>query len=713
VLGAWLIALIVAVGASQALGSKFNETFSLPHTDSQAAVTLLGANFPAASNESDQIVVEAQHGASIRSPTVRRRVVAALTKVARVDGVESVISPYTRSGAGQISRDGTVAFATVTWDTATANVTKAKAMKLIAAAESADSTHLHVSLAGNAIDNSESSGVGLSVAVAVVAALAILLIVFGGALLASLLPLLTAAVALLTATSIIGLWTHLFGVSSDASDLAVLIGLGVGVDYGLFIISRYRGAIKRGASYEAAATEAIRTSGRTVLFAGVTVCVALLGLFALGVSYLNAVSACCAVTVALTIVGSLTFLPAMLALVGPRALSRRERAALAEGRELVHKPGIWLRWARAIDAHQLIVALASLAVVIALALPIFALQLGSSDDSTAPTSYTSRQAYVALARGFGPGSNGPFELVGKLASHGDVAAFGRLLTVASRTSGVASVTPTVVSPNRRVAIATLYPAAGPHAMRTQALLSTLRDHLIPRVEHGTTLTVHVGGFTATNVDFVHILTSKLPVFIVMVVLLAFVLLTVVFRSPLIALVGSTMNLLSFGAAMAAMAAVFNWGWAGSFLGLSGTGPVDVFIPVVIFSILFGLSMDYEVYLLSRIREEWLRPAAIEQPAHIGLASRAARHHHAVVLGQASSEPVIAAAAGIMILVFASFLLTKEYVLREFGFGLGFAVLVDVLMIRSLLVPAVTHLTGVATWHIPRWLDRMLPGFSTD
>jgi putative drug exporter of the RND superfamily len=692
----WLLALVVFAGLSKVVGTSFNTNFSLPGTDSQSAATLLTTNFPAASGEGDQIVIQATNGATIRSAPVRAAVTAALARVAAVPGVEVVASPYAKAGAAQISRAGTIAFAHVTWDSPAAKVTVAEAGKLISAAESADSPSIHVSLEGPSISNSERPSIGSSLVVAIVTALVILLIVFGGALLSSVMPLVTAGVALVVGVSLIGLLSHVFGISSVSTELAVLIGLGVGVDYGLFIISRHRSAVQEGLSYEDAAALAVRTSGRTVLLAGLTVVIALLGQFALGITFLYGLSISSAIAVALTMATSLTFLPAMLGFLGPRVLSRRERASLASnGPRRAEGSGFWFRWARFVEVHKVLVALGALAAVVALALPIFGLRLGSSDASTDPPGLTTHQSYAALAQGFGPGFNGPLELVARVDSPADITAFGRLLAATARTPGVASVTPAVTSPNQAVVLATVYPTTSPQAGQTVSLVNDLRGQLIPQAARGTTLSVHVGGVTATNIDFAHVLTDKLPLFIFVVVILAFLLLMAVFRSLLIPLVASVMNLLSVGAAFGALNAVFHWGWGGSLFGLSGTGPIDAFIPVLMFSVLFGLSMDYEVYLVSRIQEEWL------------LSGRG-DNHRAVTIGQAKSGRIIAAAAGIMIVVFGSFLLGNFRVLEEFGFGLGFSVLVDALLIRSLLVPALMHLIGPANWALPRWLDRILP-----
>jgi putative drug exporter of the RND superfamily len=651
VVAVWLLALVSLLAISSATGTKFNSDFTLPGTDSQAAVTLLTKNFPAVSGEEDQVVIQATHGATVRSGPVRLAVDQALAHVAELPGVAAVGSPY-GAPASQISRDGTVAFATVTWQKQSSQVTNSDANRLVKAAKAADGPDVHISLGG--------------------------------------------------------ILTHLFSIPTVATDLSILIGLGVGVDYGLFIISRHRSAVKAGMSYEDAAAQAVNTSGRTVLFAGITVCIALLGQLTLGVNFLYGLSVSAAIAVALTMAASLTFAPAMFGFLGPKVLSRRERVALqANGPTSSDATGFWLRWAKAVEARPALVGLCALAVVAGIALPLFALRLGLSDASTDPSTSTTHQAYTALARGFGPGFNGPFELVGQLRSPTDLAAFQQLLRTAAQNPGVATVTPAVTSPNAKVALATLYPTTSPQATQTENLINRLRHVAVPTAENGTGLVVHIGGSTAADIDFAHVLTDKLPLFIAVVVLLAFLLLMAVFRSLLIPLVALLMNLLSVGAALGALNAVFNWGFGKSVLGLSATGPVDAFIPVLMFSVLFGLSMDYEIYLVSRIQEEWHYSRGIDTvPALTD--GRITRNHGAITTGQAKSGRVIAAAATIMILVFGSFLLDGQRVLQEFGFGLGFSVLVDALVIRSLLLPAVMHLIGPANWAMPRWLGKVVP-----
>jgi putative drug exporter of the RND superfamily len=409
-----------------------------------------------------------------------------LTKVAKLPGAEAVRSPYSSSRSTQLSRDGTIAFANVTWHMVSANVTKTDAEHLIAAAESADSATVHISLGGQSISNAERASPGASVGVGVIAALVILLVVFGGALLSALMPLLTAIVALVIGTMAIGLVSHAFTVPRVATDLALLIGLGVGVDYGLFIVSRHRSGVKAGLPYEEAVAQTLNTSGRTVLFAGITVCIALLGQLVLGVSFLYGLSVSAAIAVALTMATALTFLPAMLGFLGPKVLSRRERRALEAGVLPTDVSTFWLRWARFIERRKVVVALGSLVIVVAIALPILGLRLGSSDASTDPSGSTTHQAYSALAKGFGSGFNGPFELVAKVSTPADSAAFDRLLVKARHTPTVASVAKATTSPDGKVILTTPYPKSSPQAEQTVTLVSTLRSELIPNAEQGTT-----------------------------------------------------------------------------------------------------------------------------------------------------------------------------------------------------------------------------------
>jgi RND superfamily putative drug exporter len=424
-----------------------------------------------------------------------------------------------------------------------------------------------------------------------------------------------------------------------------------------------------------------------------------MGQFVLGLPFLYGLAVCSSLTVLLTMLASLTLLPALLGFFGARVLSRRQRARLRRnGPEDEHASGVWYRWARFIERHPLTPALAAAAAVVLVALPVFSLRLGLDDAGSDPPGSITLQAYQLLSKGFGPGYTGPFELVAELPSP---AAEGRFASVAQGLAsqpGVVEVTAPVLSPDGRVALATLYPSSTPQSAQTSALLQRLRGEVLPKATAGTGITVLVGGTTALQTDFAHTLSSKLFLFVAVVVILGFLLLMAVFRSLLVPLIASVMNLLSVGAALGILNAVFEWGWGASFFHIPTRAPVMVFLPVMLISILFGLSMDYEVFLVSRMREEWVRS---RDP--VG----------SVTVGQAATGRVITAAAAIMILVFASFALGPIAVIKQFGIGLAGAILIDAFIVRTVLVPSLMHLFGAANWWLPGWLDRILPQLNVE
>ena len=570
--------------------------------------------------------------------------------------------------------------------------------RVISVAQRADSPQLQVELGGQAIENAEAQSSSRSTGLGVIFALIVLGLAFG-ALFAAFLPLITALVAIGIGYDVTGLLSHTFAVASFATILGVLIGLGVGVNYALFIVTRHRTGLQGGRSVEDSAANAVNTAGRAVFFAGLTVCIALLGQFALGVSFLYGVAVSAAITVALTMLSSLTLLPALLGFFGMKVLSRRQRASLASNGPIAEAAtGFWRRWAEAIRRHPVLPALAALAAVVVIALPVFSLRLGLDDAGSDQSTTTTYQAYNLLAKGFGPGFNGPLELVGTLRSKADLPAFEAVVAKVAREPGVVGATPAVLSPGGTVAVASVYPSTSPEATRTTVLLNKLRGQVIPAAQAGTGVTVLVGGATATQHDFAHVLSSKLPLFIAVVVVLAFLLLMAVFRSLLIPAIASVMNLLSVGAALGIMNAVFNWGWGTSLIGIQGNNPVEVFIPVLLFSILFGLSMDYEVFLVSRIQEQWLLTRD---------------NGDAVMTGQAETGRVITAAASIMILVFASFVLGGSIIIKQFGIGLAGAIIIDAFIVRTVLVPALMHIMGRANWWLPGWLDRVIPRLNVE
>jgi RND superfamily putative drug exporter len=701
VLAGWLIALIALGGALSSAGSGYANSFGLKGTQSYEAQQLLKQAAPKAAGDREQIVIAVNSG-SLQAAAVKRRAEQMLARVSRLPEVAAIASPYTSAGAGQISKSGQVAFATVTMTKLATSFSVAQSQQFVNAARTGAGSGLQVAVAGQVAEQSEPAN-DSSAGLGALAALVVLLLVFGS-LLAALLPLLTAGLALGVGVSVIGLLSNVITMASFSSQLSVLIGLGVGVDYALFIVTRHRQGLQQGKSVEEAIVDALDTSGRAVMFAGITVCIALLGMFALGVSFLYGVAIAAAVVVSFTVLAALTLLPAMLGFMGTRVLGRRGRRKLAAGpvSPTAQSGGFWGRWTAALEARPLAFALAALLVMGTLAAPFFSMRLGSSDASSDPAGTTTRQAYELLAKGFGPGYNGPLQLVAEVSNSSQKQAFDNTLTAVAHTAGVAAATPAVTLPGsshgKAVVFADVYPDGSPQAASTSSLLTRLRDGVIPASAKQTGLKVLVGGQTAIFADFASVLSSKLPLFIGVVVLLSFLLLAAVFRSIAIPLMAALMNMLSAGAAFGVLVAVFQWGWLDSLLGVSQTGPIEAFVPVMMFAILFGLSMDYEVFLVSRIYEEW---------------HRTGDNRLAVTRGLQATGRTISAAAMIMVLVFGSFLLGGQVVIKMFGLGLAGAVLLDAAIVRMALVPALMLLLGKRNWALPAWLDRLLPHLNVE
>jgi RND superfamily putative drug exporter len=691
VLAVWLIALISFFGVSRLTGSAYSNSNSLTGTDSAKAQQVLTTDFPAQAGDSDQIVVQARHG-TLRSPAAQTAVMSMLARVARLPDVRSVTSFY--GPGGQISRDGTIGLATVNLNAQAQDIPNAAVTTLVSTAQSADRSLLNVQLGGAAIENITPGGGGYTnVLLGIVLALGVLFFAFRRSVLGALLPLISALVAIGAGISIVGILTHAVSVASWVPTVAVFVALGVGVDYALFVVSRHRNGLLAGQSPEDAAVTALNTSGRAVLLAGLTVCAAMLGLFALPDPSLYGVAVAVTIVVGLTMVASLTLLPAMLGFLGPKVLRRAERRMLAEhGRQVEQAGAFWRRWAEGLGRRPLIPAVLALAVIGVLALPVLSFRTGLPDASTDPLSSTTYQAYQLLAKGFGPGFNGPLELVGQVNGPADQARFGAFVTQARREPGVAGIVPPVLSPNGKAEVAEVFPATGPQEAATTTTLDRLRVG-VPQAEAGSTLAIHIGGTTAVNEDYTQALSSALPVFLAVVVGLAFLLLAVVFRSLLIPLVAAVMNLLSFGVALGVMTAAFQFGWGKPLLGFGTAAPTTAWIPAIMFAILFGLSTDYEVFLVSRMHEEWTLTGDSQR---------------AVIRGQAETGRVITAASLIMILVFASLIFGGQMPLQQVGLGFAAAIFVDAYLIRTVLVPAVMHVLGRANWWLPAWLDRILP-----
>jgi RND superfamily putative drug exporter len=682
---AWIAAAVGVFALSSSVGKKTASSFTLPGTDSQRAVDMLKTRFPTQAGDADQVVFHTRTG-TVMDASARASVDSTLARIARLPHVTAVVSPYA-VGQHAISKDGTIAFATVGFDQRANALPKAAVDRVITTAESARSKSLQVELGGQAIEQAQQASLGFATVVGILAAIAILLVSFGS-FSAMGLPIATALLGLGAGASVITLASHLIDMPDFASELALMIGLGVGIDYALFIVTRYRQSYTAtGGDVRAAVEAAMNTSGRAVLFAGVTVVIALLGMFALGVSVLNGAAVAASIGVVLVLAASLTLLPALLATVGHRI--GRAGAARADRDD---RGGFWRRWVDRVQRRPALVAVLATALMLALAAPALGLRLASSDAGNDPTSHTTRRAFDLLARGFGPGSNGPLQLAVALPHERDSTALAQLTGAVRATPGVASVASARLSPDGTAAVIVAYPAAAPQSSQTSSLVAHLRDRVIPPLQRSNAARVYVGGATASQIDFAHVLANKLPLFIGVVVGLAALLLLVVFRSLVIPVQAALMNLLSIAAALGITQAVFERGWLGGLFGTQA-GPIDAFIPVIAFAIVFGLSMDYEVFLVSRIHEEWqLRRDA-------GVAVRE---------GVAHTGRVITAAAAVMVAVFGAFAISGNRVLAMFGLTMASAVFLDAFVVRMLLVPAVLQLMGRATWILPRWLGRRLP-----
>src|SRR5450755_1863362 len=700
----WVAVAVLVTAGAQFVGPSYLIEFSLPGTGSQRASDLLTREFKTQSGDVDAVVFHVSKG-TIDSPVVRAAIAPLLARVGALPHVAGVISPYSSRGAVQVSPDRMTAFATINYDKPQTLLPNGIGKPLLAQVAAVHVPSLQVAAGGQVVENAEGFSVGPATEVGVLAALLILLLTFGS-LAAAGMPLITAGLGLITGVSLIGLATHLTNMSNISPELALMIGLGVGIDYSQFIVTRFRESYLEFGDVERSVVEAMDTSGRAILLAGATVVIALLGMFATGVAFMYGLAIAAVIAVLLTLVASLTLLPAILSrfgsrLVRPRGARRglngRRRTAVAgadgaSASVTALRRSAWRQWSETVQARPWPLAIVSLAVMIALLVPVFAMRLDSSDAGTDPANVSTRHAFDLLAQGFGAGFNGPLLLVAELRGRQHAAALPALRAAVSATPDVGAVTAPRIAPSGAVAVIQAYPDSAPQALATTNLVNHLRDDVLPALQRRTGLPVLVGGFTASSVDFSHVLASKLPLFFAIVILLSALLLLVIFRSLVIPLQAAVMNLLTIGAALGVTVAVFQDGWFASLLGVQ-KGPIEPWIPVILFAVVFGLSMDYEVFLISRIREQWTRH---------GNASAA------VGDGIALTGRVISAAAAIMVCVFLSFTLSNQRTLKEFGFGLAVAVFLDALVVRCVLLPSVLELLGATTWRLPRWLDARLP-----
>jgi RND superfamily putative drug exporter len=723
VLGWVAIAILTSVLA-QAVGRNYTTVFSLPGTESQHAADLLTREFAAQSGDVDTIVFRVSHG-TVDSPAVKSVMTPLITDLRTLPHVAGVISPYSSRGAVQVSPHRMTAFATINYDKRANLLPNNTGTPLLNAVKSVHVPGLSVAAGGQVVEQAEGFSVGPATEVGVFAALIILLFTFGS-LTAAGMPLVTAGLGLITGVALIGLATHVTSMSNISPQLALMIGLGVGIDYALFIVTRFRENYLAFGDVERAVVEAMDTSGRAILLAGTTVVIALLGMFATGVAFMYGLALASVLAVVLVLAASLTVLPALLSRFGPRLVrprtSRRRRtgrraspaaatvdgtaamvdgaaaAAMGDGTAAAvavngaaSSRSAWRRWSQMVQSRPWPLAIVSGAVMVGLLLPVFAMRLETSDAGNDPANVSSRHAYDLLAQGFGPGFNGPLLLVAELPAR-ETGSLPALRAAVAGTPGVVAVTQPRLGPSGTIAVMDVYPASSPQAQATTVLVTHLRSDVLPQLKRRTGMPVLVGGFTAGSIDFSNVLASKLPLFIGIVVVLSALLLLVIFRSLVIPLQAAVMNLLSIGGALGVTVAVFQDGVLGSVLGVQ-KGPVEPWIPVLMFAVVFGLSMDYEVFLISRVREEWVR----QRDASAAVAD-----------GIAFTGRVISAAAAIMVCVFLSFMLGNLRTIREFGFGLAAAVFLDALVVRCVLLPAVLELLGTVTWRLPRWLDTRLP-----
>jgi RND superfamily putative drug exporter len=682
VLAGWLLAAVLVVVASAGAGKELEDSFGAPGLDSQRATDLLARSGADQAGLTAAVVLTPRNERATFVSSAGAR--AALTRVeAAINRLPSVLHT-----TDVVSPDGRVALVRVQYPVLDELAPRDLANLEEALARARTDSPVRIELGGDLSFAFEEPGTGAGELLGIGVAVVILLVAFGSVV-AMGLPIGMALFGLAFAVSALPLVAHLIDVPSWAPVIGAMVGLGVGIDYALFVITRHRDHLRRGRSVEDSAGRAVATAGRAVLFAGGTVVIAILGLAVAGIPFVTAAGVAVSVVVLVMVAASVTLLPAFLGLAGhriDRTLLRR-RPAVEEG---AGTRSIWWCWGRHVSRHPWAYAAGGTVALLALTAPVLALRVGSPDDGALPETRTERRAYDLVEEGFGPGSNGPLVVAVDVSEDGRVV--GPLARAIEADHGVAGVGPPDVTGN--VATLVALPATGPQDAATQVTIERLRSEVFPRVLAGSPARAHIGGQTAAFADVAGRVADRLPWLIGAVVSLSCLLLTLVFRSVLVPLKAAALNLLSIGASYGVMVMVFQWGWGADVIGLESTVPIVSFIPMFMFAILFGLSMDYEVFLLSRVREEYLDSGDNET---------------SVVRGVASTGRVITSAALIMIAVFLGFVVSDDPFTKMFGLGLATAILVDATVVRMVLVPATMKLLGDANWWLPRWLDRVLPG----
>jgi len=714
VIVAWVIILGALIGLRSVFGGHFENNYTVTGSESAQGLSVLKKEFPAQGGYAGQIVFHAPTG-SVATQT--NAVNTAMANVAKLPHVLNAVSPFAVPNSPQVAKNGTTAYGNVSWDVVPPSLDTAYLHQLDNAVAPARTAGLQVEYGGGAgqigqtTDDKTSEIIGLS------CALVLLLFMFGSVV-AAVMPLLSALFSVFAGLAMVGLLAAAITFPTTAPTVATLLGLGVAIDYGLFLMARHREQLDHGVPVIKSAGRATATSGAAIVVAGSTVVVSILGLYVSGVPFVGAMGLASAIVVAVAMLAALTLMPAFMgvakqnvrAIKDRRAAKRATRgnldeataaarlAKLTAASDEAHENSAFARWGRKVSNRPWPWAIAATGVLVVLAIPLFSLRLGQLDAGTNPTSESIRRAYDLIATNFGPGANGPLTVVVQLPSGNSPQANQTLLantqSTLSKTPGVAAVAPPSVNSANTTAVINVVPTTSPQDAATTKLANDLRDSVLPTVPAKT----YVVGTTAGYIDFTAKIAKRMPWLILTVVLLAFVLLTVAFRSIVIATKAAILNLLSVAAAYGVVVAIFQWGWGSSLINIHEKLPIPAFVPMLMFAIVFGLSMDYEVFLISRVHEAWTKTGDA---------------HRSVAIGIGSTARVITTAAAIMIVVFTSFVLDPDPTVKMLAIGMAAAVLIDASIIRMILVPAVMSLLGRHAWWIPRWLDRIMPNLDIE
>ena len=693
---AWVAALGVAVVLAGAFGGEFKADYSAPGSDSSQAQQLLEKKFPAESGVTVDVVVRSER--PVTEPAVQAQVRGLLGDLARVAHVEGVEDPYAGGAAGgTIAPGGHTLVAHARLDVVNPpDMPVTDSQRMLDIADAASHDGVRVALGGQTIQQAEQGSIG-SEGIGLAAATVILLITFGSVVAAGL-PILVAVAGLAVSATLTSVLIALVDAPDWSTSLATMMGIGIGIDYALLMVTRFREWRAVGLDPRTATVATLDTAGRAVLVAGSTVVVSMLGLFAMGLSFMRGAALVTILAVLAVMAANMTLFPALLGYLGRHVdrlrlpLGRGATVAVATGGHL-EPSRAWLGWSRLVDRHRVVAAITGVAALLLLASPFLGVRFGFPDAGNNREGTSTRQAYDWQTAAFGAGANGPLLMVVDLPPSGGKAALQDIAGALRSTTGVAAVTPAVTSPEGRTAVFSVIPTTGPQDQQTEDLVHRLRDTVLPSVTEGTGLEVHVGGVTATSIDSTANIAKRIPLLIGGVVVLSMLLLLVSFRSVAVALKAAAMNLLSVAAAYGVVALVLQGGWAGRLIGIDTATPLPAFVPVLMFAVLFGLSMDYEVFLVSRMREAWLRTND---------------NHRAILEGLAGTGRVITAAAAIMVAVFAAFIPSPDVILKVIGVGMAAAIFIDATIVRMLLVPSVMHLLGRRNWWLPKSLDRVLP-----